>query len=266
MDTAYWAERIRELGFTSNEAKIYVALLGEESLTAAGIVRKSGVPRPKVYEAARSLIEQGFAEEVVGSVKAFSAVAPELAFDNYKRVVENRVIKSGQTLEALAEAVTQTAPLPADAWNVRLLHGVVNVRKTVMRLEESSKEIIRLMRPPFFRGARPTRMAVRYRDDIEFYGLVDRRALSDPNKGSDVRAMGLEDSRFRLVDDLPFKGVIFDRKTFVMPLHDTTDGPTLVIPESPMLTKLSEWAVRAWQNSPALTLDTSRARTNREEK
>jgi HTH-type transcriptional regulator, sugar sensing transcriptional regulator len=255
METALWVDRMRELGFTQNEAKIYVALLGEPALTAAKLVRKAGVPRPKIYEAARSLIEQGFAEEVVGEVKAFRAVDPTVAFRGYKLRSEQKLSRSEEMLTALAHVVPNTGPLPADGWDVRMLQGVVNVRTEVMALEDSAKEIIRFMGPPFYPLSTPKRMVLRYSDEIQFYGLLERASFDDPNKGADVRAMGLEDSRFHVVEKLPFRGVIFDRKVLVLPLRETTEGPTLFIPESNLIHTMAEWAIETWQNSPSVTTE-----------
>jgi hypothetical protein len=255
MDTALWVDRMRELGFTQNEAKIYVALLGEPALTAAKLVRKAGVPRPKIYEAARSLIEQGFAEEIVGEVKAFRAVDPGVAFRSYKFRSEQKLSRSEEMLKALAQVVPNTGPLPADGWGVRLLQGVVNVRVEVMAMEDSAKEIIRLMGPPFYPLSTPRRMVLRYGDDVTFYGLLERASFADPGKGADIRAMGLEDSRFHVVEKLPIRGVIFDRRTLVMPLGESTEGPTLFIPESKMIHTMAEWAIDAWHTSPSVATE-----------
>jgi HTH-type transcriptional regulator, sugar sensing transcriptional regulator len=264
MDTAIWVERMRELGFTQNEAKIYVALLGEPALTAAKLVRKAGVPRPKIYEAARSLIEQGFAEEVVGEVKAFRAVEPAVAFRSYKLQSEEKLNRSEQVLTELGRVAPNTGPLPADGWDVRLLQGVVNVRTEVMALEDSAKEIIRLMGPPYYAGSMPRRMVLRYSDDIQFYGLIERESFADP-KGAELRAMAMEDSRFHATDKLPLRGIIFDRKVLVMPLRETTEGPTLFIPESRLTHTMAEWAIDAWHNSPSAAAELQPKRATKKE-
>lgn len=249
MDFTDWAEKLRELGFNRTEAMVYLALLGEPSLSAGKLVRKSGVPRPKVYDAARSLIAQGFAEEIVGDVKTFRAIPPERAVPTYKRRTEEKLARDTQLLGALSKAVPEAVPLPVDGWDVRILYGAANVYHAIRDLESEATEVIRLIGAPFFYLSRPTRLAARYGDKVKFFGLVETASLQDAEKGAEVRTMALEDSRFRFTDRLPARAVIIDRKTAVMALRADTDGPTLIIPDCTMVRRMAEWAVAEWERA-----------------
>jgi sugar-specific transcriptional regulator TrmB len=264
MDFSHWADKLRELGFTQNEAKVYLAMLARPPMTVAQIVRTSGVPRPKIYETARSLIQRGFAEELVGDVKSFRAVPPEVALPVYTRQTETKLRQDAAMLTALAQAVPSPAELAGDGWNVRLIHGPESVFSLVGELEQSSQEIIRFIRPPFLPSARPVRLATAYSDDIKFYGLIDRAAIDDATKGAEMRTAEMEDSRARVVESLPFKGVMFDRKTLVMPLGETMNGPTLLIPGSPMLESLAAWAINMWENASPFTPTTLKPNKQKE--
>jgi len=52
-------EKLRSLGFTTNEAKAYVALLGCEPASAYEIAKQAGLPTSKIYETAARLTNRG---------------------------------------------------------------------------------------------------------------------------------------------------------------------------------------------------------------
>ncbi|MBL6690043.1 MAG: TrmB family transcriptional regulator [Pseudomonadales bacterium] len=52
-------EQLRSLGFTTNEAKAYVALLGCEPASAYEIAKQAGLPTSKIYETAARLTSRG---------------------------------------------------------------------------------------------------------------------------------------------------------------------------------------------------------------
>jgi sugar-specific transcriptional regulator TrmB len=56
--------KLMEVGFSENEAKIYIALLTENPLTAYETAKRAGVPTSKVYEVIARLSERGAVFEV----------------------------------------------------------------------------------------------------------------------------------------------------------------------------------------------------------
>lgn len=53
------AEQLKNLGFTSNEAKAYVALLGCQPASAYEIAKRAGLPTSKIYETVHRLTGRG---------------------------------------------------------------------------------------------------------------------------------------------------------------------------------------------------------------
>lgn len=52
-------EGLKRIGFTDNEAKVYLALLSHPGITGYEVSRISGVPRAKVYEVLEGLTDRG---------------------------------------------------------------------------------------------------------------------------------------------------------------------------------------------------------------
>jgi predicted transcriptional regulator len=71
-------EVLREIGFSMNEAKVYIALLELGSSTAGGIAKKSKVHRTNVYDALEGLTKKGAAAHFLkNGVKYYEATDPD---------------------------------------------------------------------------------------------------------------------------------------------------------------------------------------------
>ena len=101
MNRDEWVQKLKKMGLSGYEAQVYLALLGETRAPASRVVRKSGVPQSKVYGALNSLVERGFAEQVLGDVKLYRGIPPLQAFDNYRRSVEESLTESQADMKEL---------------------------------------------------------------------------------------------------------------------------------------------------------------------
>ncbi|MGC8557462.1 MAG: TrmB family transcriptional regulator [Nitrososphaeria archaeon] len=72
--------RLKELGLTEYEARVYLTLVTKGSLQGGELALNSGVPRTKVYESVRGLIKKKLVE-AYGRPRKFSAVSSPEPFD-----------------------------------------------------------------------------------------------------------------------------------------------------------------------------------------
>lgn len=64
-------EILREIGFSNNEIKVYMALLRIGSASATEITRKSGIHRANVYDSLEKLMERGLVSNIVRMNKKY---------------------------------------------------------------------------------------------------------------------------------------------------------------------------------------------------
>ena len=83
------AEKLKEIGLTEYEAKVYLTLLTKGSLQGGELALSSGVPRTKVYEAVKGLIKKGLIE-AYGRPRRFSAVSNPEPFETIIEQEERR--------------------------------------------------------------------------------------------------------------------------------------------------------------------------------
>jgi len=88
-------EKLRQVGLTEYEAKVYLALLNTHLNTATQVSEKSGVPRTKIYAVLEALKNKGWVRVYSGVPLLFKAVAPRAVFEKVKGDLE-RFLESVQ--------------------------------------------------------------------------------------------------------------------------------------------------------------------------
>jgi sugar-specific transcriptional regulator TrmB len=72
-------ERFKESGFKEYEAKIFLALLSGNSLSATEIAREAKLIRTSIYDTLKSFVERGYCNEIeTGSILKYQIIDPEV--------------------------------------------------------------------------------------------------------------------------------------------------------------------------------------------
>ena len=70
-------ENLQKLGFTGNEAKIYIVLVCLRQAQASEIAENARVPRSKVYRTLRGMEKKGYVQIIEGEPTLFCCLQPE---------------------------------------------------------------------------------------------------------------------------------------------------------------------------------------------
>lgn len=76
--------KLKKLGFTENEAKIYVGLLSLNEATAREIHEFTHVPRPKIYSVLERMEKKGYVEVKKETPACFRSINPEQLTERLK--------------------------------------------------------------------------------------------------------------------------------------------------------------------------------------
>ncbi len=93
--------RLKNLGFTENEAKIYVGLLSLNEATAREIHEFTRVPRPKIYSVLGRMAKKGYVEVKGGTPAYFRIIGPEQLAE---RLTDEFLFSLNETLKKLHSA------------------------------------------------------------------------------------------------------------------------------------------------------------------
>lgn len=123
-------EALQELGLSTYEAKVFVALQRLGTGTAQEVSRVSEVPRSQVYGAADDLAAKGLLEVVESSPKAYRPVRLAVARERLAARIEREQARAFENLEAIEGERSETV----DEGTVSTLRGGAAIRDRLITL------------------------------------------------------------------------------------------------------------------------------------
>lgn len=228
MNRDEWIRKLKKLGLSGYEAQVYLALLGETRAPASRVVRKSGVPQSKVYGALTSLVELGFAEQVLGDVKLYRGIPPQQAFANYQRGVQESLVEAQNSMDELAELSPVIPGEEPASQGIRL----VKAQQIKSVLEESfgkaTSELLVAIKNPQLVGLNLLRDMRSSERGVRLRYVVEGNILRHPQYGKAIRAEADESDTVRFVDRVPLHFTVMDKRITIMELPEE-DGSTMAL-------------------------------------
>lgn len=146
---------LEKLGFTQNEAKIYLVLISSGvPLNASEISNYSNVPRPNVYETINRLIEKGFVlKEASSRGGRYVAVLPDEMLEILRTRYENRLKLINETMEQFKKLLTKSMSETrfSAMGTIELVNEEEKILKIIEEAIESAKsKLIAIITPDIF--------------------------------------------------------------------------------------------------------------------
>ncbi|WP_186577898.1 TrmB family transcriptional regulator [Aquibacillus kalidii] len=124
---------LQQFGFTQYESQIYQALVTiDQPLDATGIVKRSGVPRTKVYEVLHRLLEKGLIFESTMEKKRLYIALP------LESVIEKLKIDFESNIKKLKETKIKQTPIDDRVWSFKEDQTIRSSLKDLLNQAESS--------------------------------------------------------------------------------------------------------------------------------
>lgn len=90
-------ENLQKLNFTKLEAQIYMALLGQEPMSAYQLAKKIEISRPAIYNALDHMLKKGMVEIISDQTALYIVQQPEVLFNKMQAEMEGSIkeLKAG---------------------------------------------------------------------------------------------------------------------------------------------------------------------------
>jgi len=247
-------EMLLRLGFNRTEAKVYIALLGGDSLKASEITVRSGVPRQKVYGALKKLSHSGFCIYKPGKIHRYSATDPQISINDYiKAQKEQEVFREATALELLMKlgpmfekSEHQFNPFEF----IEIVKGKNQIERRIIQLEdEIETEFLGFIKVPYVKP--PPKIPIKKISEKK----LRMRCIYEIDKWNEAEFLenqirqGIE---ARFVEKLPMKLAIYDSRSVMLDFQLPTDTPTytIVVIEHPYFAQLMKIAFNSvWEES-----------------
>src|SRR5690606_34150095 len=100
---------LENIGFTNNEAKVFLVLYKGRNMTAAEVAKEAGMQRTSVYEILKSFAEEGICNEIQTTTKMrYEMIDPEVVRDKISRSIKAEQEKK---IEYLNESIEKLNPV-----------------------------------------------------------------------------------------------------------------------------------------------------------
>ena len=141
-----WSKVAEYTGLSEYEAKVYLALIDLGVAGARKLSLTCEVPRSKVYNTLKKLIEQGLVMEVPGRPKSFMAVSPDVSLRPIFLLVKKRAEEFESLLRTLTEAYRRrrerVVPRKVDVWTIRGRRRILERMRRLLLDARRSVEIV----------------------------------------------------------------------------------------------------------------------------
>lgn len=130
-NTSQWdteiLERLKELGLTEYDAKVYYILVSRGTLTAVDISRESGVPMSKIYVVLNRLENAGWISVIPERPKKYRAVDPGVTIDQASSLAISRLENSKNVLLKSLKETYDRRPDDTEVSEFLVVHGTINI-------------------------------------------------------------------------------------------------------------------------------------------
>jgi sugar-specific transcriptional regulator TrmB len=234
---------LASIGVSSQEEKIYTILLSASQGTLAELAAESDLPVAAVRSHVRELERKGFLTYSPERTRRFIAVPPDVAIEpllaERQAVLQSEVRQARATLARLREVAASAESLRADDRVVEVLSREAAGRTYVQIVKSAQDEILCLERLPIIVSPldRPAEEQIdSLARRVRLRTVTDSSLLDVDGTLQRLRAAAASGEQFRIFPMLPFKLVVVDRRTALIPLDvKRPDGAALLVRTSSLL-------------------------------
>jgi predicted transcriptional regulator len=223
---------LEQLGLSKTEARVYLCVLEQASLSAAEVAGLAGISRSSAYVILGTLAEKGMVDAGAGYSGRYQPAPPERALG---RLLEERRVELAERerqvedmLPELTDRYDQRGSVDGEL--VEILRTPLVVSERFNRLQAETQETIDiLVRGPIEIGGPNDAELDALRRGVVCRALYDGSALQHPAMVEHLGTWVTQGEEARVYEgNLPMKFAIFDGQTVLLPLS-ADDGSGVVV-------------------------------------
>lgn len=226
---------LTRLGVRESEARFYLELVKRTELTAGELHRLTGVNRPRTYAILTEMLSRGFVRERVAEKhRYYSAVPPLQLLERAEAELERQRRAARDTYGLLEDLFNQGREEEHGEDRVQVIRNKEQIQRSFLRLyREAREEVLCFNRSPYAvgdpgfheeqqrAGEEGVSRGVRFRT----LNMMEPEQLPWLYPGiKQLLAMGVRE--IRVVDELPVKMFVFDRRRVMLALPVVPGQPT----------------------------------------
>jgi len=220
-------EQLINVGLTQYEARTYYVLLQKNEIKATQLSKLADVPRTRIYEVLNNLNSKGFCVDIPGKVKKFKAISPQFAFTD---LIESYELDLGKKREAIAELSEELQPIydlskdRDNNWdNLEVILERNHILEKINEIGSSAQsEILTMNKAPYATNFERAieRGKADYFQGLNYKFIAEKSDMRNPSYCRFMELWEKNGAEIRVVEEVPIKLVIFDRKQVILSLSN----------------------------------------------
>ena len=251
------------LGVSAEEERLYRMLLGRGMATLEDIARELGEAPRKTQRLLDAIEAKGLATCSPERPRRYIPASPELAVEALVNQRQARLERARAAIPALTKHAARAPGAIEREQMVELITSREAERQVFEQMQHLTRhEMVTLVRPPM----RISRLDIPFAQDqrhqleartrgVHYRSVVDAEYLALPGAVAHVRDDIEAGEEIRVFPALPFKLVLADRRSALIPLNlQQADSPSLLVRSSALLDALYALFESIWERSTPIAL------------
>lgn len=144
-------KKLQDTGFSRYEAQAYAVLLRNGQLTAGEVSRLAGIPQGRIYGVLDTLEKRGFCSVILGAVKSYRVVNPQLSFKDLVHKQKTALQELTELQEELATTFVNQDSSASDFFQV-LTSRAGQVEKFDELIRRTDRNLFSFNKKPYATG------------------------------------------------------------------------------------------------------------------
>lgn len=215
-------EALAALGLEEKALQIYELLLAQQNLAAADLAHGCKIDKASIGPLLKNLESKGLVSRSPERVPRYRAAPPDLGIGALVARRQSELQTALTLAEHLAARRLSVEPAESDELSVELITGREALLRVISQSYDSAKrEILEMDRPPYLNTVdeHDEMRAGIFARGVSFRTIVATAALKLPGRIAHVHESVRAGEETRILDDVPIKAAIIDRRMALVPLH-----------------------------------------------
>jgi sugar-specific transcriptional regulator TrmB len=258
------ASPLQIFGIGHDEERAYRVLLVLGSATAQEVAREMSLPLRKAQQLLDTIESKGLTTHSPERPRRYIAASPNIAIEALAHQHQRSVQRARTMIEELAEYAANGRKNTRERKDQEIeLISTPDVGRLVYKqiYQSAEQELLGLTRPPILYSVlslppdSSAQQALHARG-IQHRSVSDIELLSIPNMPERIRADVEAGEEARLMESVPFKMVLVDRRVALL-LPSDVSGPSLVVRYSPLIEALHALFEILWDKASPIVFSSS---------
>jgi hypothetical protein len=239
------------VGVPAYDERVYRALLAAGAATPTELAELSDSTPDRADRALHRLRQRGLVSRLSGRAKRYTAAEPDAAIEALVRARTAELDEVRATAVSLSSVFHSTRYAQALTGTIEVLDGPQDLGRWFVRMQhEVSEEMLVLDRPPYALAAANPVEPVSLAHGVTWRAVYTPEALEQPGAYEEIQGLAAAGEQSRVLDHLPMKLAIADRRVALLPLSLEVDvAMAVVVHESTLLDGLIDLFESYWSRA-----------------